>query len=213
MIGQSGKMTHVVAVLCLLLLAVPLQAPSAQAGDPGELISRTVSDLLDELVARRSELEADRSRLYELVDRVVGPLFNFDSIAKLVLARNWRVASEAQRHAFSEELKRLVILTYSTSLFLYSGKETMEIRRTDFREKKGRQFATVHSLVDINRGEPIPVSYYMIRQTDGSWKIFNMVVGGLDLVLNYRTIFQSLIRKKGLDGTISSMKTDNDGNS
>lgn len=210
MIRQPGKMVSAGAVLCLLLLSAPLQAASVRAGDPGELISRTVSVLLDELVARRSELEADRSKLYELVDRVTGPLFNFDSIAKLVLARNWRTASEAQRRAFAVELKRLVILTYSTSLFLYSGRETMEIRKTDFREKKGRQFATVHSLVDINKGEPVPVSYFMIRQADGNWEIFNMVVGGLDLVLNYRTIFQSLIREKGLDGTISSMKTDND---
>lgn len=215
MIRQKGKAIQVAmaAVLCMLLLTAPAQASLAPVEDPGILINQTVTSLLDELVTRRSELEADRTKLYELVDRVLGPLFDFGSIAKLVLARNWKGASEVQREAFARELKRLVILTYSTSLFLYSGKETMSIQKTAFREKRGRHFATIDSLIDINKGEPIPISYSMIRGTEGNWMIFNMVVGGLDLVLNYRTIFQSLIRERGLDGTISSMKTDNDRNS
>ena len=80
------------------------------------------------------------------------------------------------------------------------------------KEKKGRRFATVNTEVTINDGGPIPVVYSMMENADSGWKVYNLTVGDLNMVINYRNVIQSSIHSEGLDGTIASMKENNDRN-
>ena len=156
-------------------------------------------------------LKGNNVALYKLVDRIAGPIFDFNYISKLILAKSWKKASTEQRNQFSREFKRLIIVTYATALFRYTGNETMEFGETEIKERKGVKFGTVNTEVSINEGEPIPVVYSMI-QSDGQWKVYNLTVGNLNMVLNYRRVVQSTIHSEGIDGMIAKMKANNDKN-
>jgi phospholipid transport system substrate-binding protein len=178
--------------------------------DPSEVVEKTVNELLDEFIAKREHLEGNNKELFALVDRIASPLFDFNYISRLVLAKSWKKASEEQRLQFSEEFKNLIIVTYATALFRYTGDETMEFGETGIKERKGVKFGTVNTEVTISGGAPIPVVYSLIKKPDESWKIYNLTVGDLNLVLNYRNVIQSTIHNEGLDGMIASMKENND---
>jgi phospholipid transport system substrate-binding protein len=178
--------------------------------DPSHVVEKTVNELLDEFIERRDELEQNNKDLFELVDRVASPLFDFNYISRLVLAKSWKKASEQQRLQFAEEFKNLIIVTYATALFRYTGDETMEFGETGIKERKGVKFGTVNTEVTISGGPPIPVVYSLIKKPDESWKIYNLTVGDLNMVLNYRNVIQSTIHNEGLDGMIASMKENND---
>ena len=180
--------------------------------DPAAAIDLTVQTLLTEFTDSRDELESEKSELFDLVDRVAGPLFDFDYISKLVLAKSWKSASTQQRTEFAQEFKKLLIVTYATALFRYTGDEGMTFGDTKIKEKKGIKFAKVHTKVNINKGPPIAVVYDMIFGSSGSWKIYNLTVGDLNMVLNYRSVIQSSVHSVGLDGMISSMKENNQKN-
>ena len=202
-IGQSriGQL-----LICFCLLA-PASAPAQE--NPQLLIERTVQTLLDEFVSRRQEFEADKHKLFELVERVAVPLFDLKRISRLVLATHWRQANKAQREVFSKEFKKLLIGTYATALFQYTGEEKMTFTGSKITERKGRKLAVVNSEVALSGGPPIAVVYALILDKDDNWKIYNLTIAGLNLITNYRNTYAAAIDNLGLDGVIETMKASN----
>ena len=183
---------------------------SSQANEnPELLIESTVQNLLETFTAQKDELADDKQKLFQLVDNIALPLFDFQRISKLVLAKNWKKANETQRDEFGEEFKKLLIGTYATALFQYTGNEKMVFKSTKISEKKGRKFATVESEVTLSSGPGIPVNYSMMLSKDGDWKIYNMNIAGLNMVTSYRKTYAAAISSQGIDGLIQSMKETN----
>jgi len=201
---------------CITLLIVfctaSVTALSITEEKPELVIERTVSQVLNKFLNQRSELEKDRKRLYSLVDELVSPLFDFAYISKLILAQSWKSASNEQKKQFAEEFKKLLIITYATALFQYTGEEKMVFKEGKVRERKGVLFTKVHSEVTLIGDNSVPVEYALIQNKQKQWKIYNLTVGDLNMVLNYRNVIQSSIRSKGLDEIIVTMKANNDKN-
>ncbi len=196
--------------LCMgILTSLPVRAEPA----PEQFIQMAVEELLAEFTLRRGELEGDHPALYHMVDRVTNPYFDFGKISKLVLAQNWKSASTEQRRQFGEEFRKLLIRTYATALFQYTGDGTMAFNTTRIRERGGLKFATVESEITLADGPVIPLRYSMILDGDGRWKIYNITIAGVNLVTNYRKIYSTSIRSLGLDGLIGSMREANHVNS
>ena len=197
-------------VLCIVLVAG--STFSYAEDDPAALLDQTVQSALKKFSESRDRLAGDPSALLSLLDQTVVPLFDFDRIARLVLAKNWKNASQQQRDAFSVEFKRLMIATYSSALFKYNGEQYVRILEAEIKEKKQRLLATVRTELVLGNGSaPVPVDYFMIRTGDDApWKIYNLSVAGLNMVINYRGVIQSTILEKGLTGTIDSMRESND---
>ena len=139
--------------ICRLLICVGLLMPvsSLAQEEPHVLIEKTVQSLLDEFTSQREVLEADKRELYALVDRVAAPLFDLKRISKLVLANHWKQASPQQREEFTEEFKKLLIGTYATALFNYTGDEKITFTGSEITERKGRKSAVVRSEIHAER--------------------------------------------------------------
>jgi len=176
---------------------------------PEQAIEGAVQQLLDEFTKRRAELKDDKPALYAMVDKYTRPHFDFEKISKLVLAKNWKQASDAQRQAFSIEFRTLLIRTYATALFQYTGKETMVFKSSKIRERKGIKSATVESEVTLTDGPGIPVNYSMILDKNNNWRVYNMTIAGVNMVTSYRKTYGASIRTLGLDGLIESMRETN----
>lgn len=58
------------------------------------------------------------------------------------------------------------------------------------------------------RAAPISIDYSMARTAAG-WKIYDVVVGGVSLVTNYRETFNAQIRDGGVDGLIKTLASKN----
>lgn len=205
---SSKKISQIIVIATFF--ACMFTGLQAQAKiSPEQAIEGAVQQLLDEFTKRRAELEGDKPALYDMVDKMTQPHFDFEKISKLVLAKNWKQASDAQRQAFGEQFRTLLIRTYATALFQYTGNETMEFKSSKIRERKGVMSATVDSEVTLSEGPGIPVSYSMILDKDNSWKIYNMTIAGVNMVTSYRKTYGASIRSLGLDGLIASMKEAN----
>ncbi len=185
-------------------------ANDAVNDNPAIIVEKTVNALLGEFSEKRAQLQDNNRELFELVNRIASPLFDFDYIAKLVLAKSWKKASAQQRKTFANEFKRLIIVTYSTALFQYTGNKTIAFGKSKIKEKKGVKFGTVNTEINLGEGNTIPVNYSLIQRNDQQWKIYNLTVGSLNMVLNYRNIIQASVHSEGLARVIVSMKANND---
>lgn len=197
-------------IVIFTFFACMLTGLQAQAKiSPEQAIEGAVQQLLDEFTKRRAELKDDKPALYAMVDKYTRPHFDFEKISKLVLAKNWKQASDAQRQAFSNEFRTLLIRTYATALFQYTGEETMEFKSSKIRERKGIMSATVESEVTLTEGPGIPVNYSMILDKNNNWRVYNMTIAGVNMVTSYRKTYGASIRNLGLDGLIESMRETN----
>jgi phospholipid transport system substrate-binding protein len=68
---------------------------------------------------------------------------------------------------------------------------------------------TVHNTFKrASGGKPVGFDYAM-RKTEQGWKIYDIVVEGVSLVLTYRSEFDGVVRQSGVDGLIKALASKN----
>src|SRR5262245_18990250 len=76
------------------------------------------------------------------------------------------------------------------------------------RMKPGDTDVTVRSQFIRPGGRPVLVDYSM-RKTEQGWKIYDIVVEGVSLVLTYRSEFDQVVKQEGIDGLIKRLSQKN----
>ena len=190
----------VTVVLVLLLFSSVVHA----ATPPDQVIRKTVERLIDELTERKAELERDRTQLYELVSRVIVEHIAVDKIAKLVLAQHWHNASLDQRIRFTDEFEKILIRTYASALFDYTGHEEMSFQPLQLTGDE--RTAVVRTDVKLPGVQAFPVNYKFLRLESGEWKIFDVTIEGISLVTIFQFSYARVIQTEGLDSLISQLE-------
>ena len=197
------------AVICTLLL-IPALLPPVQAAtqDPAQVVRDTSTQVIERLRAEKKELQADPGRLYELVNKLVVPHFDFESMSRWVLGKaTWNAATPQQREAFMEEFKTLLVRTYAKALLQYTDED---IKYFPAQGNPGSSLVIVKTEVQQPGGSGnIPIQYRMHLQ-DGSWKVVDVVVDATSLIITFRGEYSSLVQKIGLDALIQRIKDKND---
>ncbi len=188
--------------LCLLSFSVASFAVEA----PDELVKRTAEDVLTIVKADKDIQAGNQEKLFALAQEKILPNFNFDKVSRLVLGKNWTKATPDQKTGFQAEFKSLLIRTYATALSKYKNQS---IEYAPLRMADGATTATVKTSIVQPGGQPIAVNYTLEKQSDASWKVYDIVIEGVSLVTNYRGQFAQEIRQNGLDSLIKKLADKN----
>ena len=107
-----------------LLITLLLSSSAAwSAATPQEVVKATADSVIDHIESNRHILETDPEKIFEMVNELVIPRFDFISMSKWVLGKHWKTASESQRNEFVTQFKSLLIRTYARALLEYSGQQ------------------------------------------------------------------------------------------
>lgn len=190
-------------VITSLLFCLALNAAVAVADnlDPETLVRQTSDRMLAVLKEQQDVIKAEPKRLYGLVDDIVLPHFDFVRMARWVLGKHWRKATQAQQQQFVDEFRTLLVRTYGTALLEYTDQK---INFLPLRMAEGSEDVTVRTEVVKPGGLPIPISYSMFHREDG-WKVYDVSIDGISLVSNYRADFSAQIGSVGMDGLIQRL--------
>lgn len=176
---------------------------SAQTGaQPDEMMRNTTNEILDLIKTNKPAYEADRDKLFSMVDRKVLPYFDFRKMSQLVLGLNWRSATEKQREDFTSEFKQLLVRTYAVALLKYTDQKLVYLPYT------GKPTdTTVLVKVNITQSGGAPDIPFFTRFYNGKdgWKVIDITIEGVSLVTNYRKVYDQTIRTEGLDALIASL--------
>lgn len=189
----------------LLLPFLFLIQPAMAAHAPNTVVKETASQILAEVVSLKKELDKSPEKIYQLVEHIVLPRFDFPRMSRLVLGRYWKRAKESEKEAFIAEFRELLIRTYTMALLNYSGQE---IEYLPFRHIEDATNVTVNTRVSESGAIPVPINYKLHMDGD-DWKVYDVVIDGVSLVSNYRTSFASQIRRYKLSGLINKLELRN----
>ena len=197
-------MKTLVAILAsLVIVALPVRAQ--QDLGPEELVRKVTQDVLDAIRSDKQLAAGDKQKALKLAEEKVLPLIDFEEAARLAVGRAWAQATPEQRKKLVEEFRRMLVRTYSNAISAYEG-QTMKV--LPVRMKPGDTEVTVHNQYIRAGGTPLPVDYQM-HKTDQGWKIYDITVEGVSLVLTYRSEFDAVVKQSGIDGLIKRLEEKN----
>ena len=187
-----------------VIAAFAVSAAQAQVA-PDALIKTVATDVTTVLKADPAIL-SNVAKLKELIESKLIPNFNFARMTQLAMGRNWAKASPEQQSALSKEFQTLLVRTYSGALANFRN-NTIEVR--PLRMQPAETDVTVKTVINQANGQGIPIDYSLEKGADGSWKAYDIIVGGVSLVTNYRDEFNTVIRDQGVDALIKQLQSKN----
>ncbi len=188
-------------IVCLFTL------PAVAQTNPEELIRETADQVMTEIKTNGDRYREDEAALYAMVDAVVLPHFDFDAMADLALGRYGEQVTAEQKPLIVNEFRTLLVRTYGKALLEYNDEKVVFLP-TAGDPASGE--VKVRSEIEQAGGFPIPMDY-SLRNTDGTWKVYDISVDEISLVTNYRSSFARAIKKNGIDGLISTLRERNQG--
>jgi len=196
------KMLIKMVLLTLAALALPV---AAQDAAPDALVKRVTLEVID-LIAKDKEIKAgSRAKLIQVIEAKVLPHFNFGAMTALAMGQSWNKANAEQKKQVTEEFKTLLVRTYASALAAYSE------QKFDFRPLRAKPTdtdVTVNVRVLQPGTQAVTIDYSMEKTANG-WKVYDVMVGGVSLVANYRTEFANTVRASGVDGLIRDLNKKN----
>ncbi len=193
------RIKNVLAGLVVLCWSATLTAMPVHPAE--QVVRDTTTQVFNALDDEALGIRKDLSKLYALVNDTVLTHFDFQRMSRRVLGKHWRKANSDQRSRFAQEFQTLLVRTYATALLEYSDQK---IAYLPVRKGSRASEAVIRTEVRPPGGMPIPIGYAMY---DGGkdWKVYDVSIDGVSLVINYRASFNSQIRREGLDGLINKL--------
>lgn len=174
--------------------------PSAAEGiTPKQSVEKTIDGIV-KAVAESPGDEKTKERRSKLRD-IINPRFDFDKMAQLSLGAAWKDINGDQQKEFTSTFSNLLAKTYLVKIeTVKAGMVSIETESVDETGQK----ATVKTLVK-SKGDVFPIDYKLLNE-NGEWKVYDVVIENIGLIVNYRNEFSSIIRKDQFAGLMLKLK-------
>jgi phospholipid transport system substrate-binding protein len=195
----SHSLRFALALAATLLSAASVLA--AAADDAKTAMQGTIDEVLNVLrtpgkdeAARRKEIEA-----------IAKQRFDFTTMSKLVLKRDWKRFSPAEQKEFVGEFTDYLAASYGTRIARYANEDVVTKGARD--EVNGD--ASVLTAIKGGQFDGAQVDYRM-RKVASEWRVIDVVIEGVSLVSNFRSQFADVIARGGPQELLKRIKAKND---
>lgn len=197
------KLKFSIVVLVSTLLLTP--ATWAVETRPDTLVEETAQEVLAIIKQDKDIQSGNKAKILELVKSKILPHFNFTRMTRLAMGKNWSKASPQQKKKLEKEFRTLLVRTYYKALAVYSDHT---IKVSPVRNMAGKTNTMVKTEIIQPHGQPVSIDYSM-EKINSAWKVYDITVAGISLVINYRGSFNSKIRSGGIDGLLKALNKKN----
>jgi phospholipid transport system substrate-binding protein len=168
-------------------------------------VRKVTADVLDSIKADKQLQAGDRRKALALAEQKIMPHVDFHQAAQLATGKAWQSATPEQQAKIVSEFRLMLVRIYSNAIDVYRG-QTMKVMPV--RLPAGATEVTVRNQYMRQGQSPVAVEYAMRKSADG-WKIYDISVEGVSLVLTYRSEFENITRTSGVDGLLKRLAEKN----
>jgi phospholipid transport system substrate-binding protein len=190
----------------LLLIALPLAitlGPAAAAPDTGNAKATAfMNDLWNhalDLLNKKRPVAERQAQFRELFHKD----FDTPGIARFVLGRYWRTASPEEKQEFLKIFDDYVVYVYTARLSDFEGEQ---FKITGTRPDQDSMLVST-DVITPGAPEPLKVDWRLVND-DGTYKISDVIVAGVSMLVTQRSEFASVIQRHGgqVQGLIDLMR-------
>ena len=193
-------------VIGLIVGALLIASAAAQQVAPDVLMKNVTNDVLN-IVSKDQDIQnGNTAKAIALVEAKVLPDFDFQRMTALAMGKEWRKATPDQQSALTSEFRTLLVRTYSRALTSYRN-QTIEFKPTKMAGDETD--VTVRTEIKQPGAKSVSIDYAM-EKADSTWKVYDITVSGISLVMSFRDQFGQEVLNGGIDGLIKTLHTKND---
>jgi phospholipid transport system substrate-binding protein len=192
------------AAAILIMTALPAWS-EGQSLAPDVLVRKVVSDMLAAIRNTPSGDREGREKALALAKQKILPHIDFERMTRLAVGRAWRSADTPQRQALVAQFSTLITRVYSAAIDAYDGHE---IQVDPLKLSPADNDVIVRSRFKKAGAQPVEVNYAMWKAAQG-WKVYDISVENVSLVITYRSQFGEEAARSGIDGLIRSLAEKN----
>jgi phospholipid transport system substrate-binding protein len=180
-------------MLALVLISAPVHAAT-----PLETVRTEVNKVLDALRNKGLKEEAKK----ETLRLVYKEMFDQVELAKWSLGgNNWNKFTEAQRQEFVSLFQQVLEKAYADKILAYTDEKITFDREVPITKNR----VEVQTRV-VTKSKEIPINYRVVQESDGTWKVYDVVVENVSLVMNYRSQFNDILSKNKPEQLLETLR-------
>ena len=179
-----------------LAMARPASATTVDAA--GAFVDQLGQDTIAVLDRVGKDPAARQQAIAALLDQSV----DLALIARLCLGRHWRTASEAQRQQYVDLFRANVLAVLARRMGYYTGGEKFVVTAA---RPAGDDAMVASEIVYTTNDPPLKIEW-RVRVTEGKPIIIDVLPEGVSLVLTYRSEFDEVVGRNGMDGLIAELR-------
>ena len=185
----------VLSIIIFLLFSLPVYA-----GAPLDTVQANVNKVLE--VLRDPKLKAASAK--EIKKKKLSPIyermFNDVELSKRTLAKNWNSMNAVQQKEFVQLFRQVLEKAYIDKILAYTDEKIVFDREIMV---SGTQ-AEVQTRI-VTSSKEIPISYRVIL-TARNWKVYDVLIENVSLVMNYRTQFNDILAKNTIQQLLEILR-------
>jgi len=170
----------------------------------------------DAVIAVLRSEDLDQEAKEDKIAKVISPVFDFALMAKLSLGRkHWPKLTPLQRERFTRLFEQRLKVSYLEKVGSYSGEEVLF--KPAVRKKKAlyipvelfSEDTRVDMLYKLHRAEErrkVKVNGDWTVQEEHRWKIYDMEIQGVSILLTYRSQFDDILSTGSVDDLLSRLE-------
>ena len=178
----------------------PVAAQNAASG----VVLDSANRILATLDSRRTEFKANPAALNQFIKSEFNRSFDADYAARLVLGVHGRGASDADVKLFADAMADNLMARYGSTLLDIQGKPSFRYRSEA--ALPGNRGVKVSTELVRAGSEPTPVEYLM-RNVNGQWKIFDVMIEGISYVQTFKNQFDAPLRQKSIKDVAAELRS------
>jgi phospholipid transport system substrate-binding protein len=197
---RTERMRRLVVAVSIALLVLAAGS-TVQAGPPTDQLKVTIDRILavvqDPALRQPGKTDERRQKIRAIANEV----FDWQETGKRALARHWEGRSPQEREEFSKLFADLLERSYVGKIEAYSGEKILYEKETVDGDR-----AEVRTKLVTKTGTQIPIDYQMQKVGD-RWRVYDVKIENVSLVLNYRSQFNRIIQQSGYPELVNRLKT------
>lgn len=192
-----------IGYLIFLLFCVAFLLAPAEAW--AQLDSSSVRELLEERDKEIKELVGPKGTEYSQEQRdkmkdIINGIIDYREMAQFALGENYDELSPEQREEFIDLFSTIIRDHSLNNLDIYRADVKYEQINVDAEDSS----ATVRTIAQLEKVRT-PVIYHM-QYEDNQWVVTDMIIDDVSTAESYNQQFQRIIRKKGIEGLLETLR-------
>lgn len=202
-------------VCAALVLLVAFQVVNSDSKDPNEPneptdpnIPNDPEELLrykwDAVVLILQNKDIEQKDKEKQISKIVTPVFDFPLMAKLALGRkHWPKFNSPQREKFTRLFTERLKRSYWEKIALYKDE------KISFKPKEQKKNIIYIPSELIHQDKKVAI-LYKLRQVDKRWKIYDVEIQGVSILLTYRSQFDEILSRGTVEDLLSRLEKPQD---
>lgn len=183
-----------------LMLAFAMTLAAANIASADISATDSIRGSVDGILTLLQNKELDQTTRRKEMRKVINGRFDFHAMSQSTLATNWKKASKEQQEEFVTLFSQLIENTYIGRVEAYTDE------KVDYPGEKVKGNKAVVATLILTASADIPIDYKVYQKKNGEWWVYDVIIEGISLISNYRSSYQDIVSKEGLDGLLAKMR-------